>query len=113
MSGDGGFSLKIAACGCLIDASRYKSEWYVIKVPDPDCRPLLLLGSRKRKRNEKVRTTISTKLLGPISVTESAPLYICKSHLAIVSNLYCFGGLDSDRDAHETVWRLDLDFDSW
>ena len=75
-------------CGCLIDASRYmsdyrsdyKSEWYVIKVPDPDCRPLRRRSSSssssrvKKKKKEKVRTMISTKLLSPISVTESDPM---------------------------------------
>lgn len=124
MSGDGGFSLKIAVCGCFIDASRYrsdyKSEWYVIKVPDPDCRPLRRRSSSssssrvKKKKKEKVRTMISTKLLSPISVTKSDPMSVCKNHLAIGSSLYCFGGLilDSDRDAHEKVWRLDIDLDS-
>ena len=121
MSRDGGFSLKIGVCGCLIDASRYRSEWYVIKVFDPDRRPLRHRSSSsssssrvKKKKKEKVRTMISTKLLSPISVTESDPISLCKNHLAIGSSLYCFGGLilDSDRDAHEKVWRLDLGLDS-
>lgn len=121
MSRDGGFSLKIGVCGCLIDASRYRSEWYVIKVFDPDRRPLRHRSSSsssssrvKKKKKEKVRTMISTKLLSPISVTESDPLSLCKNHLAIGSSLYCFGGLilDSEKNTHEKVWRLDLDLES-